>query len=172
MEKALLTICDFILSSNRKLTSTKVNYTTEERKIISDILNTFFIKFPIYKDTIGLKNVYYEIKEGNKKRNNPDHVNYLLIFDKRYIQEKENKVFGLILRKCNILKKKDELVDIVETKVSNLDELELIVSDFYKENPCEEEFSIRAEKDKSQYYISIMNMEKYSKDMKKFTPTI
>lgn len=162
MEKSIITACDFIISSKKKLTSMRIMY--NESNMMSSI-NIFFKKYPQYIDIIIIKDIKYEIKTTRK--NNSEYIGYYLILDKKYIATHEKKLFNSITKKCQYLIKHNILVDIINAKIHNLDELEYIISHYYQKYPCENEFSIIAEKDKSQYFISIMNIKKYQQELEK-----
>lgn len=162
MKESLLKACDFIATSNRKLTSMKVMYPKENKTPIDSVIESFFDKFPDYKEKIIIRGIEYEINKED--RDNPELIRYFILIDKVYLNEKEKKAFPLILKKCNFLKRKKEIVDILDVKVSNLDELKVMIKDFCDQNPLyENEFSFNAEKDNNQYFISMMNIEEYEK---------
>ena len=165
MEHSLLTACDFILSSNKKLTSMKIMYPKDNEIPINEVITNFTNKFPQYNDTIIIKYIEYEIKEEEKRKKNSEYIGYFIVMDKKYIKDKEKRIFPSITKKCNGLKRNNILVDLLDVRVHNLEELEFIVDEYYNEYPCKEDFSISAEKDKTQYFISMMNIEKYQQEL-------
>ena len=156
MENMIIKYCKNILNSNEKITSMKIP--NIEENINENYINIFYENYPQYKDTIIMKYIKNEI--------NNKYENYLLLTDKKYIEKIEDKVLLSIQKKCSILIKKNELVDILRVKVHNKDELNIIIENYYNIHDCRKEFDLVADQDNTYFFISIMNLEKYNREMK------